>query len=256
MHSYHHNIKTFNNATRHLTRVERSLYRDLIEMYYDSEKPIQADNFDRLARLVLANSDEEKEALRYVLGEFFVESGDIYTHGYCDDQIEKFYSNTTAKALAGKASAKARAEKNEQRKREREKYNSTPVEQALTDDEQNPTNKEPLTINQEPLKDNVPSGREAVPVQELVSLFNSSFDTLPEVKILNEKRRAAVRKRWLENKSMQTLERWGEFFEFVKQSDFLMGRTEKPWNGLCFDWIFNPSNFAKIVEGNYHEKNK
>ncbi len=108
MHSYHHNIKTFNNATRHLTRVERSLYRDLIELYYDSEKPLQADNFDRLARLVLANSDDERAALKYVLSEFFTLSGDLYTHDYCDEQIEKFYSNTTAKAFAGKASAKAR----------------------------------------------------------------------------------------------------------------------------------------------------
>lgn len=140
MHSYQHNIKTFNNATRHLTRVERSLYRDLIELYYDSEKPLPADNFDRLARLALANTDDEKAALRYVLSEFFTESNGFYVHDYCDGQIEKFYSNTTAKALAGKASAKARQEKQEQRKREREKDNQTPVEQNSTDAQQNPTN--------------------------------------------------------------------------------------------------------------------
>ncbi len=147
MHSYQHNIKTFNNATRHLTRVERSLYRDLIELYYDSEKPLPADNFDRLARLALANSDEEKAALRYVLSEFFNESNGFYVHDYCDEQIEKFYNNTTAKALAGKASAKARLEKQQQRKRERERENQTDDEQDLTGVEQNPTNQKPETRN-------------------------------------------------------------------------------------------------------------
>jgi uncharacterized protein YdaU (DUF1376 family) len=151
MHHYQHNIKTFNSATRHLTRVERSLYRDLIELYYDSEKPLPADNFDRLARLVLANSDEEKQALLYVLSEFFTKCVDVYTHAYCDEQIEKFYANTTAKALAGKASARARQEKQEQRKRDRE-------QQAILEFEQNPagvqrisTNQEPVTSNQEPI---------------------------------------------------------------------------------------------------------
>src|SRR5690606_12316824 len=105
MHSYQHNIKTFNSDTRNLTRVERSLYRDLIELYYDTEKPIPADNFDRLARKVMANTQEEREALQYVLDEYFIKTGNVYTHNYCDNQIEKYYANTTAKALAGKASA-------------------------------------------------------------------------------------------------------------------------------------------------------
>lgn len=163
MHSYQHNIKTFNNATRFLTRVERSLYRDLIELYYDSEKPLPADNFDRLARLVLANTDDEKKALEYVLGEFFTKSGDFYTHDYCDEQIEKFHSNTTAKALAGKASAKARHEKQEQRKREREKQNSTGVEQLSTDAERNPTNQKPETSNHNKPEININTPQAAPP---------------------------------------------------------------------------------------------
>ena len=87
MHSYQHNIKTFNNATRHLTRVERSLYRDLIELYYDTENALTAD-IKKLQRLVIAQNDEEKEALNYVLDEFFELTGDVYTHSFCDEVIE------------------------------------------------------------------------------------------------------------------------------------------------------------------------
>jgi hypothetical protein len=52
---------------------------------------------------------------------------------------------------------------------------------------------------------------------------------------------------------MQNIERWKAFFDYIKQSDFLMGRTPSPWSGLCFDWIFKSENFAKIIEGNYHK---
>ena len=244
MHFYPHNIPDFNNATRHLTRVERSVYRDAIERYYDTEEPLPAGDFNKLARILLCSTQEEKDALKLVLDDFFTLTDAGHEHDRCNAEIAKYRSNSTAKARAGRASAEARKSRR-----------ATPVEQPSKSVEQT-NNYELGTNNQELIKDNVPSGRDPVPVQDLVSLFNSSFETLPEVKILNEKRRAAVRKRWIENKNMQSLERWGEFFEFVKQSDFLMGRTEKPWSGLCFDWIFNPSNFAKIIEGNYHEKNK
>ena len=114
MHFYSHNIGDFNNATRHLTRVERSLYRDLIELYYDSEQPFQSVNTDRLARRVLAQTEEELTALAYVLDEFFQEFDGNYNHARCDAEIAKYHANTSAKAKAGIASAKARQTKREQ----------------------------------------------------------------------------------------------------------------------------------------------
>lgn len=49
MNYYQHHIGDFNNATRHLSLVERAIYRDLLDMYYDTEKPIDASNLERLA---------------------------------------------------------------------------------------------------------------------------------------------------------------------------------------------------------------
>ena len=80
MHYYSHNIGDFNNSTRHLTRVERALYRELIELYYDTEQPLQSVDFDRLSKRVLAHSEEEKTSLSYVLSEFFVDSGSTTTN--------------------------------------------------------------------------------------------------------------------------------------------------------------------------------
>ena len=140
MHYYTHNIKTFDQATRHLTRVERSLYRDLIELYYDAESPLQAGDFDRLARKVIANSEDEKAALRYVLDEFFVLSGDVYHHEYCDEKIAEYRENSSKKSKAGKASAAARSKKKEQE--------SSGVEQSLN---KCATNHKPLTTNHKPV---------------------------------------------------------------------------------------------------------
>lgn len=242
MHSYQHNIKTFNSATRHLTRVERSLYRDLIELYYDSEKPLPADNFDRLARLALANTDEEKTALRYVLGEFFTESNGFYVHDYCDEQIEKFYSNTTAKALAGKASAKARLEKQEQRKREREKQNSTAVEHTLTDVERNPTNHKTSNHNKPVtnLKDIAPSAQTAAPKKS--QLDYSCWPDQPSDQVLADW--LAMRKRLKANVSQTVINRFAT--ELVKARTYgytvdqcLAECVTRNWRGFEVQWMLN-----------------
>ena len=44
---------------------------------------------------------------------------------------------------------------------------------------------------------------------------------------------------------------WKGFFQYIRKSDFLMGRNSK-WQAT-FDWIINESNFVKILEGNFHK---
>ena len=135
MNYYQHHIGDFNNATRHLTRVERSLYRDLIELYYDTEKPLTND-VDLLARKIIATTDIEKTALNTILGEFFTSENDGYHNARCDIDIEKYHSNSKAKSKAGKASAAKR------------RKHSTDVEQV---NNKSSTNQEPITNNQQPL---------------------------------------------------------------------------------------------------------
>ena len=91
MNFYPHHISDFNNATRHLTRVERSVYRDAIELYYDSESVLTSD-FDQLAKKLICRSEEEKTALKDVLSEFFDLHHDGYFHQRCDEEIAKYLS--------------------------------------------------------------------------------------------------------------------------------------------------------------------
>jgi uncharacterized protein YdaU (DUF1376 family) len=214
MHSYLHNIKTFNNATRHLTRVERSVYRDLIELYYDTEQPLNAVQFDRLCKRIMANSDEEIAALEYILDEFFERTGDVYTHDFCDHEIEKFQNITSAKSAAGRASAEARKQKADKRKQSRKgvgEQNLTPVEQPLKYVEQT-MNHEPLTINN---KETNPER-----VIEVFEYWQSVMNT--DKSKLTDSRRSKIKTR-LKNYSVEDLKK---AIDGCARSSFHMGSND------------------------------
>jgi len=111
MNHYPHHIGDFNNATRHLTRVERSLYRDMLELYYDTEQPLNSDPA-KIARRVLAVTDDERNALQMVLEEFFVLQDDGWHNARCDEEIAKYQGQIEQASRAGKASAAKRYGKN------------------------------------------------------------------------------------------------------------------------------------------------
>lgn len=89
MHYYPHYIDDFNAATRHLNRLERSIYRDLIDTYYDTEKPLTSD-LRALARKIVATSDEEIEALEIILKEYFTSTDEGWRHDRCDTVIAEY----------------------------------------------------------------------------------------------------------------------------------------------------------------------
>ena len=109
-------------ATRHLTRIERSIYFDLLCIYYDREGPLPADGMERLARRVMAHTEEEVAALESVIGEFFTLDGDVYRHHRCDEEIASVHQMVAKKSMAGKASARARRKMSAK---------GTPVERVL-----------------------------------------------------------------------------------------------------------------------------
>jgi len=93
-----------------------------------------------------------------------------------------------------------------------------------------------------------------VPASDIVDLYHKMLPNLPQVKKLTDTRRGYIKQRWKED--MPSLTNWENFFEYVSQSDFLMGRVEgrngnKPFYA-SLEWMTKPANFAKIYEGNYH----
>ena len=57
-------------------------------------------------------------------------------------------------------------------------------------------------------------------------------------------------------KDFPDLAKWREVFLIVENSTFLSGKSEKPWKGCNLDWVVNPNNWIKIIEGNYSDEKK
>ena len=122
MHYYKHNIKDFNAHTAHLSRLERDIYRQMIERYYLTEEPLTGD-LAALYRKLSIRTDEEKEAAAQILSEFFVMVVDkrnptVYQHCRCDEEIQIYRTRSdkakdaAAKRWLSKGSAKALQTKN------------------------------------------------------------------------------------------------------------------------------------------------
>jgi len=139
MNYYPHHIGDFNNATRHLTRIERSIYRDLIELYYDSEKPL-IDDLEYLCKKILADDEIQIYAVQQVLREYFILTEKGYEHNRCNEIIKEYQRNNKNKSKAGKASAKAR-----KALKDKDKSSSTGVQQVFNSESTGVRNQ-----NQEP----------------------------------------------------------------------------------------------------------
>ena len=97
---------------------------------------------------------------------------------------------------------------------------------------------------------NAPAARERVEYSTVVNLFNKICASLPEVKMITDKRKKAIAARMKEiNNDYTELQK---IFEAVEASDFLTGRSDK-WQA-SFDWIFKAANWQKIREGNYKNR--
>ena len=89
---------------------------------------------------------------------------------------------------------------------------------------------------------------ESINYKSLMDTFNKMFENrLPKVSSMTEKRKKAVRARASEHGKSSIM----SVFNNVSQSTFLLGRNDQNWR-CDFDWIFRPTNFVKILEGNYN----
>ena len=143
MKHYPHHIGDFDKATRHLTRLERSIYRDLIDLYYDTEKPLTLD-LSALCRRIIARSNEEATAVEQVLNEFFTETPSGWYHDRCEAEIAAYHANSSQKALAGKASAEAKRLKRQQALNGESTGVERPLNSVETGGQRNSTNHQPI----------------------------------------------------------------------------------------------------------------
>lgn len=103
MNYFEKHIGDFVKDTAHLSMIEDGAYNRLIDQYYSRERPLPLD-LRECCKLARATSKPERDAVAYVLGEFFDRTDDGYQQKRCDAEIAHFLS----KQRKAKASADAR----------------------------------------------------------------------------------------------------------------------------------------------------
>lgn len=85
---------------------------------------------------------------------------------------------------------------------------------------------------------------------QIVDLFNQICVSYPQVKSLSEARKKAIKARL----RVYSLDDIKTVFEKAEASDFLRGGNARNWSA-SFDWLLKDANMAKVLDGNYDNKN-
>lgn len=88
-------IADYMQATQHLSMLEDGAYQRLLRVYYQQEGPIKVE--ERVVfRLCNALHHREKEAVRYILGKYFIPLEGYYHNTRADEEIQKYQAQCIA----------------------------------------------------------------------------------------------------------------------------------------------------------------
>lgn len=228
MHYYSHNIGDYRKDTVHLSLLEHGVYRQLLDTYYLSEKPLTLDHAD-LMRTHCARNADEVRAIENVLKDFFFWTEKGYIHKRCDVEIEAFHS----KSVSARESAKARWDRV---KAERDAN-------ALRTQCEGNANHKPLTNNQEPIK--------AKQDQDQKTSSAPRRDWLAELIELGVAEKHA--KDWLEVRKAKKAKMTDTALDGLKREAAKAGLTvgqaiqicaERSWQGFNASWLDKPGQQA------------
>jgi uncharacterized protein YdaU (DUF1376 family) len=107
MHYFQHNIADYRKDTSHLNLLEHGCYHQLLDQYYLNEQPLPLDE-SKIFRLLSARTNDEKQAIKNVLQDFFHETENGFIHKRCDFEIQIYHDRIENASKAGRASANRR----------------------------------------------------------------------------------------------------------------------------------------------------
>jgi predicted phage replisome organizer len=100
-------------------------------------------------------------------------------------------------------------------------------------------------------KDKEKKESKKIDYQQIADMYNSLCPSFPSLKSLSESRKKAIKAR-LNTYSVSDFE---ELFKKAEASDFLKGNNGRNWTAT-FDWLIKDGNMAKVLEGNYDNRQK
>lgn len=94
-----------------------------------------------------------------------------------------------------------------------------------------------------------------VPYREIVDVYHEVLDNNPKIRVQSDKLQRQLKRLWNYHDEHKDIEWWREYFHHCRLSPFLTNQVTNPHNPnfkVNLEWLTNFNNFAKIVNGNYH----
>jgi uncharacterized protein YdaU (DUF1376 family) len=246
MNFYKRHLGDIAKGCGHLSQGQMGAYDLLLDWLYGNEKPLPLAP-EKLYRIARATTKQERENTLAVLAEFFLASDTGYTHKRVAEELAKaeVVAETNRRiALEREAAKREGGARSVHEACEKRGQSVAPI--------QNPESR--LQEANDP-SDHLSAAADC-PHAEILRLYHEALPANPRIKTWSGTRAANLRARWREDAKRQSLDYWQRFFAHVAASEFLTGRSADR-NGRAFtpglDWLVLPNNFAKVIEGRYHD---
>lgn len=273
MNYYQFHIGDFRSGTINMSRHSRWIYRDMMDVYYDSEEPLPLD-MDVLCDMLGVSSDDEKEIVRRHLRFKFDMTEAGYTHEVCEKVISEYRAKADVARANGKLGGRPKGKQN---KPNGYPLGSDEVSYCEQDGTGSQTNHKPLTINQEPEEskalvtgepetdgfelsspeqESVPHGRKKLPFTytDIQNAYNKICrGTFKGCDAMTPKRkgkvRAMVAMEFMGQKPFRDLGIgfWEQYFTDCLRNPHWCGNNDRGWKAH-FEFVTTPDNALKILE--------
>lgn len=92
-------------------------------------------------------------------------------------------------------------------------------------------------------------GQDSIDYQLIADMYNNTCVSFPRITKLSDSRKKAIRARV----KVYSLDDFEKLFQMAEESSFLKGQNNRNWSAN-FDWLLKDSNMAKVLDGNYQDK--
>jgi uncharacterized protein YdaU (DUF1376 family) len=261
LNTYNHHLGDYAKDTKELTPLEHGCYRLLLDYNYATEKPVPNDR-SSLYRIVGAVTPAERKAVDKVAERFFPVNGDGRRHNKrADEEITKAQEYARSQAMRAHKrwhqSGSAGEMPPHMPPHESGMPSGNAIRTLIPEDSKARETSSPLS---EPA---VPD----CPHEAILALYAKWLPTLTQPRLWSGQRAEALRMRWREcskrnavwpgySSEESGLAFWDQFFSDVARSKTLtegIARGDGSRWRPDLPWLLKRENFAKVIEGKYHQ---